>query len=332
MSVALQDRDLGTTPQFTGIYNGNNMKAIKYKKYGSPDVLTIVDVDTPQPKDDEILVRVYATTVTSGDVRLRASNFPLVALLPVRLMFGVFKPRKQILGHELSGVIEAVGKDVTQFKVGDGVLATPTMLSTGSYAEYICIPQERKKGFLCLKPNNLTFYEAAALLVGGVTAMFLLNKAKISKGLRVLIYGASGSVGSYAVQIATAMGASVVAVCSGSSSNMVESFGVDRIVDYKTEDFTGLEDQFDVVLDAVGKISKAEVKAILKPSASFVSVQSLTNPTQEHLRQLLELVEEQKVRPYIDKTFPFTEIIAAHEYVDTGRKKGNVVIAFAEDE
>lgn len=302
------------------------MKAVIYKEYGSPNVLKLVDIEKPQPKDNEVLVKICATTVTSGDVRLRSSNFPPVAWLFVRLMFGLFKPKKEILGHEFSGIVEAVGKAVTRYKVGDEIFATPTMLKTGSYAEYICIPQDRKKGVLGLKPQNLSFKEAAALPVGGMTALFLLQKAKLNKGQKVLIYGASGSVGSYAVQIAKAQEATVAAVCSSSNFDMVKSLGADSAIDYKKEDYSSLHNKYDIVFDAVGKTSKSKAKKVLKKGGRFVSVVALTNPAQEHLNELKELAENQKVKPFIDKSFPFSEIIAAHEYVDKGRKKGNIVI------
>lgn len=302
------------------------MKAVIYRKYGSPNVLKLVDIEKPHPKDNELLVKIYATTVTSGDVRLRSSNFPPVAWLFVRLMFGLFKPKKEILGHEFSGIVEAIGKDVTKYKVGDEIFATPTMLNTGSYVEYICIPQDRKKGVLGLKPKNLSFKEAAALPVGGMTALFLLNKAKLSKGQQVLIYGASGSVGSYAVQIAKAQEANVLAVCSSSNFDMVKSLGADKTIDYRKKDYSLLDNKLDLVFDAVGKTSKSKAKKILKKGGRFVSVKSLTSPTQKHLNELKELAEKQKIKPYIDSCFQLSDIVAAHEYVDNGRKKGNVVL------
>ncbi|MCB0669677.1 MAG: NAD(P)-dependent alcohol dehydrogenase [Saprospiraceae bacterium] len=302
------------------------MKAAIYTKYGSPDVLKLVDIKKPTPKANEILVKIKATTVTSGDVRLRSSNFPLLAWLPVRIMFGLFKPKKEILGHEFAGVVEAIGKDVTKYKVGDEIFGTPTLLKTGSYTEYICIPEDRKKGVLSLKPKNLSFEEAAALPVGGMTASFLLNKAKLKEGQQVLIYGASGSVGSYAVQIARAHGANVAAVCSSSNFDLVKSLGADRVIDYMKADYSRLEDKFDIVFDAVGKTSTSKAKKVLKKGGHFVTVKSLTNPTQEHLDKLKDLAERQKIKPYIDKYFPLSEIVAAHKYVEQGRKKGNVVI------
>ncbi len=182
------------------------MKAVIYRNYGPPNVLRLTEIEKPIPKDDEILVKIHAATVTSGDIRLRGSDFPPLFWLPARLIFGLFKPKKKILGHELSGTVEAIGKDVTKFKIGDHVFGTTTMLKTGSYAEYICLPQEWKHGVVEKKPENLSFKEAAALPVGAMTAMFLLEKANLSRDRKILIYGASGSVGSYAVQIAKSKG------------------------------------------------------------------------------------------------------------------------------
>lgn len=302
------------------------MNAVVYTKYGSSDVLKFITVEKPQPKANEILVKIMATTVTSGDVRLRSSDFPILVWIPVRLMFGLFRPKKEILGHEFSGIVEAIGKDVTQYKVGDEIFATPTLLNSGSYAEYICIPEKRKKGVLGLKPKNLSFNEAAALPVGGMTALFLLNKAKLSKGQKVLVYGASGSVGSYAIQIAKEQADEVTAVCSSSNFDMVKSLGADRVIDYKKDDYSLLNAKFDIVFDAVGKTSKSKAKKILKKGGRFVSVKSLTSPTQQHLNKLKELSEKQIIKPYIDKCYQLSEIKAAHKYVDRGNKKGNVVI------
>ncbi|WP_339792016.1 NAD(P)-dependent alcohol dehydrogenase [uncultured Imperialibacter sp.] len=302
------------------------MKAVKYTKYGAPSVLSLVDIKKPQPKDNEILVEIYATTVTSGDVRLRSSDFPPVAWLIARLLFGVLKPKKEILGHEFSGIVEAVGKEVTKYKVGDEVVGTPTMLPTGSYTEYLCIPEDWKKGVLALKPKNLSFNEGAALPVGGMTALFLLKKARLSKGQQVLIYGASGSVGSHAIQIAKALGATVTAVCSSANFDMVKSLGADSAVDYKQQDYSLLEQKFDIVFDAVGKTSKAIAGKVLKKGGRFASVAALTSPAQEHLDELCQMADEGRIKPFVDKTFPLSGIVEAHEYVDSGRKRGNVVV------
>jgi NADPH:quinone reductase-like Zn-dependent oxidoreductase len=302
------------------------MKAIVYTKYGSPGVLKLMEVDKPIPKDNEILVKIHAATVTSGDVRLRASDFPPLFWLPARLIFGLFIPKKKILGHEFSGVVEEKGKDVTKFNVGNEVFGTTTMLNTGSYAEYICLPQERKYGVVELKPVNLNFNESAALPVGGMTAMFLLKKANITRGQKVLVYGASGSVGTYAVQIANHFGSSITGVCSTSNVDLVKSLGTDKVIDYTKEDYTSLKNDFDIVFDAVGKTTKSKAKKILNKSGVFVSVKMLTSEKSENLLKLKELAEKGELKSFIDKYYPLEEIVSAHEYVDQGHKKGNVVI------
>jgi NADPH:quinone reductase-like Zn-dependent oxidoreductase len=306
------------------------MKAAIYNTYGPPNVISLAEVEKPQPKDDEILIKIHAATVTSGDVRLRGSDFPPLFWLPARLLFGLFKPKKKILGHELAGSIEAVGKDVTKFKIGDKVFGTTTMLKTGSYAEYICLPQEWKHGVVERKPVNLSFREAAALPVGAMTALFLLEKAYQSLGIKaggkVLIYGASGSVGSYAVQIATQYGATVTGVCSGSNFEMVKSLGAKNVIDYKVEDYSRREEKFDIVFDAVGKTTKSKLKKGLHAKGALVSVKMLIKEKSEHIEQIKEFAEKGKLKPFIDKTFALNDIVKAHEYVDSGRKRGNVVI------
>ena len=306
------------------------MKAALYNTYGPPSVLKLTEVEKPLPKDNEILIKIHAATVTSGDVRLRGSDFPPLFWLPARLIFGLFKPKKKILGHELAGSIEAVGKDVTKFKIGDHVFGTTTMLKTGSYAEYICLPQEWKHGVVEKKPENLSFKEAAALPVGAMTALFLLEKAylslKIKRGGKVLIYGASGSVGSYAVQIATQYGAIITGVCSGSNFEMVKSLGAEKVIDYKKEDYSQREEKFDIVFDAVGKTTKSKAKKVLYAKGAFVSVKMLTKEKSDKLKRIKNLAEEKKLKPFIDRIFPLDEIVSAHEYVDSGRKRGNVVI------
>ncbi len=302
------------------------MKAVLYTKYGPPEVLTATEIDKPTPKDDEILVKIHAATVTSGDVRLRGSDFPPLFWLPARLIFGLFKPKKKILGHELAGIIEDIGEKVTKFKIGDAVFGTTTMLNTGSYAEYICLPQKWKSGVVELKPNNLTFQEAAALPVGAMTAMYLLEKANVKNGQNVLVYGASGSVGSYAVQIAHQKGAAVTGVCSTSNFEMVTSLGVTRLIDYKKEDYSESNEKFDIIFDAVGKTTKSTAKKVLKNGGRFVSVKMLTKEKDEHLTLIKDMAEEGKLKPFIDKTFRLDELIEAHKYVETGRKRGNVII------
>ncbi|MFD1616245.1 NAD(P)-dependent alcohol dehydrogenase [Gelatiniphilus marinus] len=302
------------------------MKAVVYEKYGSPKVLKIKDIEKPKPTEDEILVKIYSATVTSGDVRLRSSDFPPLFWLPARLIFGLFKPKKKILGHELAGVVEDVGKNVTEFKVGDSVFGTTTMLNTGSYAEYICLPQKWKNGVVGLKPKNLTYQESAALPVGAMTAMYLLEKANLTNGQIVLIYGASGSVGSYAVQLASQQRAKVTGVCSTANFEMVKSLGAENLIDYKKEDFSKRNKKFDIVFDAVGKTTKAKAKKVLKTGGNFVSVKMLTKEKIEHLKLIKNMAEEGKLKPFIDKSFNLDDIEKAHEYVEKGHKRGNVVI------
>ncbi len=302
------------------------MKAAIYKKYGAPNVVEVTEVVRSSPKDNEMLIKIHAATVTSGDVRLRSSDFPPLFWLPARLLFGLFKPKKKILGHELAGVVEEIGKSVTKFKVGDAVFGTTTMLSTGSHAEYICLPEKWKSGVVALKPENLSFQQAAALPVGAMTAMFLLEKANLKDEQNVLVYGASGSVGSYAVQIANQKGAKVTGVCSSLNFEMVKSLGAKDLIDYKKDDYSEDEEKFDIVFDAVGKTTKSNAKKVLHPNGTFVSIKMLTKETTENLEQIKDMAEHEKLKPFIDKYFKLDDIVKAHEYVDSGRKRGNVVI------
>ena len=302
------------------------MKAVVYKKYGSPEVLKLINIQKPKPKNNEVLVKIYASSVTSGDVRLRSSDFPILFWLPARLIFGLFKPKKKILGHEFSGVVEEIGKNVTKFKIGDNVFGTTTMLNTGSYAEYVCIPQKWKHGVIEVKPKNLSHHEAATLPIGAMTAYYLLEKAKLKGEQNVLIYGASGSVGSFAVQIAKSKGLKVQAVCSTPNFEMVKSLGADSVLDYKKEDYSKSNDKFDIVFDAVGKTTKSKAKKVLKTNGIFVSVKMLTKEKEEHLKSIKNMVENEKLNSFIDKSFNLSEIVKAHEYVETGRKRGNVAI------
>jgi len=233
------------------------MKAAVFNQYGSPAVLHLAEIDKPIPKDKELLVRVYSSTVSAAVIWVRKGQFPVSRILTflIRLMFGITKPRQPILGFEFSGVVEDVGKDVMLFRRGDEVYGTTTGLKNGAYAEYVCVPEKWSQGVVAFKPNVLTFQEAAALPVGGMTALQLLKKAKIEKGHRVLIYGASGSVGTYAVQLAKYFGGYVVAVCGTTNIELVKSIGADQVIDYTKTDISQLEDRFDVILDAVGKFS-----------------------------------------------------------------------------
>jgi NADPH:quinone reductase-like Zn-dependent oxidoreductase len=303
------------------------MKAVVYTKYGAPEVLKLTEVAKPIPKKEEVLIKVHAATVTSGDARLRSSDFPIVLWFIARLIFALFSPKKKILGHELSGVVEAVGSEVTKFKVGDEVFGTTTMLKTGSYATYICLPQQWKSGVLALKPINLSHTETAALPVGSMTALFLLEKANPQKGQTIVIHGASGSVGSYAIQIARELGLKVTGICSTQNIAMVQSLGAHTVIDYTTEDYTTLNTTFDIVFDAVGKLPKSKSKQLLKRGGKLVSIKMITSEKEENLLKIKDLVEKGKLKPWIDKIYTLEEIVEAHTYVDTGRKKGNVVIA-----
>jgi len=302
------------------------MKAVVYSKYGTPEVLQIKQLEKPIPKSNEILVKVVATSVTAGDVRLRAADFPPLFWLPARLVFGLFRPKKKILGHEWSGVVEQVGSKVSKFALGDEVFGTTTMLKTGAYAEYLCVPEYWRHGVVSKKPKKLSHQEAAVLPIGGMTALFLLQKAQIQRGQKVLIYGASGSVGSYAVQLASHFGATVTGVCSSTNVAMVESLGADFVIDYKKQDITHISERFDIIFDAVGKIPKSKLKKVLAKKGRFVSIKMLTKELTDNLYEIKLLAESQKIVPFIDREFTLNEIVAAHKYVDSGRKRGNVVI------
>lgn len=301
------------------------MKAIVSTKHGPPEVLQLKEVEKPSPKENEVLIKVHAATVTQGDVMLRKLH-PLM-VLPMRL-FGV--RRKRIPGHEFAGEIDSVGAAVKQFRVGDQVFGTTTGLDIGANAEYVCLPEEWGTGVLAIKPANLSYEEAAALPVGGMTALYILQKGNIQSGQKVLIYGASGSVGTYAVQLAkNHFGAEVIGVCSAANVDLVKSLGADQVIDYAKEDVVKNGRKYDVVFDAVGKITSSQAKNLLKENGTFLTVQSTTREENRNLVTLRELAEAGKVKAVIDKRYPLEQVAEAHRYVETGRKKGNVVISVA---
>ncbi|MEI8274161.1 MAG: NAD(P)-dependent alcohol dehydrogenase [Paludibacter sp.] len=318
------------------------MKAVIYTKYGSPEVLQFRDVEKPVPKDNEVLVRIVATTVNRTDCGFRKAEY-----LAVRFVSGLFKPKKQILGSELSGIVEAVGKQVKAFQPGDAVFGLNTF-NFGTHAEYVCIPEDKS---ITIKPDKLSFNEAAAVSDGGFLSLAFIKKIDFTKKPNILINGASGSIGSASVQLAKYFGASVTAVCKTKDFELLKSLGADDVIDYTKEDFTEVVIQYDVVIDAVGKSSFFRCRKILKPKGIYISTElgnwsqniflALLTPlfgakkvlfpipkdTKEDIILLKELMESGIYKAVIDRIYPFEELIEATRYVETGEKVGNVVIS-----
>jgi len=326
------------------------MKAIVWTKYGPPEVLEFRDVDKPVPKDNEVLIRIYATTVTAGDCEMRDLKFPFYLSLPMRFWIGFSKPKENTIpGTELAGEIEAVGKDVKQFKPGDQVFGSAGM-DLGANAEYICLPATPgdMEGGVTLKPANMTYPEAATVPFGGRDALHFLRLGNIHNGQKVLINGAGGSIGIFAVQLAKNYGAEVTAIDSTAKLDMLTSIGADHVIDYTKEDFTQNGDVYDVIFDVVGTLSLSKCNRSIKPDGTYL----LANPirgqiiqgpwtrmargkkvimqtasgTVEDLISLRQLIEEGKLKTVIDRTYPLEQIVEAHRYVETGQKLGNLVI------
>ncbi|MBN2228616.1 MAG: NAD(P)-dependent alcohol dehydrogenase [Candidatus Thorarchaeota archaeon] len=295
------------------------MKAIVVSRYGPPEGLKFVDLDKSIPKENEVCVRIHATSVTAGDAMLRRMK------LPLRWIMGLFMGglgKNKVLGHEFAGVVESVGDEVSQYQPGDQVFGS-TGMKGGAYAEFICVSED---SMIAMMPANLTFEEAAAIPIGGNTALHILKTGSLQAEQNVLIYGASGSVGSYAVQLAKYFGANVTGVCSTRNLKWVKEIGADETIDYTQDDFTKNGKSYDVIFDAVGKISRSLCKNVLRENGAFLTVRSTTKETQENLLLLKDLIERGKIRPIIDRIYTFNQITDAHSYADTGHKKGNIAI------
>jgi NADPH:quinone reductase-like Zn-dependent oxidoreductase len=319
------------------------MKAIVATKYGPPNVLQLKEVEKPAPRDNEVLIKVFATTVTRYDCWARSCTAHTGLGILMRIWFGIRKPKKPILGTELAGEIEAVGKDVKRFEIGDRVYGYPGM-NLGAYAEYRCLPEEA----VAIKPANVNYEEAAAVLQGALTALFFLRKANIRRGQKILILGASGGVGIYSVQLAKYhFGAEVTGVCSNTKLELVKSIGADKVIDYTKEDFTKRSETYDIIFDTFGKSSFSSSRSLkkrgtylfatyglpqlfhilwLKLATSKKAISPLLKETTEDLIFLGELIETGKIKAVIDRSYPLEQAAEAHKYVETGHKKGNVVI------
>lgn len=325
------------------------MKAIVLTNYGPPDALQLQDIDKPTPRDNEVLIKVHASTVTAGDCEFRRVAFPIWIAIPLRLYMGITKPRKPIiLGQELAGEIEAVGKDVTQFKVGDAVFGS-TGFSFGGYAEYNCLPAESEDTVLALKPTNMTYAEAAGVPTGGLESLHFLRHANIQPGQTILINGAGGSIGTFGIQLAKHYGAVVTAVDSAAKLDMLRSIGADHVIDYKQEDFTKRGETYDVIFDVIGTSSFSGSIKSLKPNGRYLIANprmskmirgmwtsrtsskkvifALAGRKTEDLIHLKELIEAGHLKTIIDKTYPLEQTAEAHRYVETGQKAGHVIIS-----
>ncbi len=321
------------------------MKAIIWTKYGPPDVLQLEEIEKPVPKKNEILVRIHATTVTTGDCEMRAMKIPFLFKIFMRMYIGLRKPKRiKILGMEFAGEVEEIGKDVKKFKIGDQVFAAPGFINLGTYTEYISLPEEPKEGVISKKPSSTTYEEAAAVPMGGLEALNLVKKGHVNVGMKVLINGAGGTIGTFAVQLAKYYGAEVAAVDTSPKLPMLSSIGADYVLDYVKNDFTKNSKKYDVIIDVVGKKSISELKRALKNDGMIVlanpkilhvfrskflsrNVKTATNNSKvEDLLLLKQLLEEGKIKSVVDRIFSLEDTIEAHKYVETGNKIGHVII------
>ena len=310
------------------------MKAVICTKYGPPEVLQLREVEKPTPKDDEVLVKIYATAVTASDIFIRSSQIPIRFRIPMRLMLGLTKPRKSIIGLVLAGEIESIGRDVKRFRIGDQVYGL-TGFGLGAYAEYKCMKEtDSTHGCLAIKPIDISYEEATAAAYGGLLAFQYVEKGNIQRGQKVLIYGASGTSGTMAVQLANYLGAKVTGVCSSANLELVKSLGAEAVIDYTKVDTLDPGVQYDFILDAVGKIKTSKLKVACKkalaPKGKYVSIDdgSLILDS-KRLASIKELVEAGHIKPIIDKCFRFEEIVEAHRYVGKGHKTGGVAVSVA---
>lgn len=305
------------------------MKAAICTKYGPPETVIIEEIQKPVPKDDEILVRVHATTIASGDCRVRGANVAAIYRPMLYLIYGVGKPKQPILGTELAGQVEAVGKKVTTFKMGDSVFAM-TGMKMGAHAEYITMSE---KDMVVSKPDNISYEQAAAIAFGGTTALSFFRKGNLQKGQKILIYGASGAVGTSAVQLARYLGAEVTGVCSGKNMELVKSLGACKVIDYTVEDFRNNGEKYDIIFDAVGKITKGSCKNSLANTGKYLTVNG--GPARVRITDLLllgELAQNGTYAPIVDRIYPFEQIVEAYIYAESEHKKGNVVITIQESQ
>jgi 2-desacetyl-2-hydroxyethyl bacteriochlorophyllide A dehydrogenase len=329
------------------------MKAIVWTKYGQPDVLELREVEKPVPKDDEILIKIHATTVTAGDCEMRRLELPLMLSFPMRFYAGLLRPKRiPILGQELAGEVQEVGRNVNSFTAGDQVFGT-TGFGFGAYAEYICLPGEPNdtQGALASKPTNLTYEEAAAVPTAAFEALHFLRKANIQPGKKVMIIGAGGSIGTYSIQLARHFGAEVTGVDSTEKLDMLRSIGATHVIDYTKGDYTNHDEAYDLIIDVVGRRSVSKRLKLLKQDGYYflayaglshvilgmwvsmtsnkkVKIESASQK-KEDLIFLKELIEAGKIKPVIDRCFPLEQVAEAHRYVETGQKKGNLVITVA---